>query len=132
MEDQDGNIIHLPPEEKQALMMALAMHEKGRAALKRDDFNEALIFLVEADCQYKTCNSKMLESVDNYALLNLDIVWCYLMLKVSILIIKRFEKLLTYQLKFHFRVYRICQTLTVVSRFVSAISKKVTAITWIG
>lgn len=82
MEDQDGNIIHLPPEEKRALMMALAMLEKGRASLKRDDFNEALIFLVEADSQYNTCNSKMVESVDNYALLNLDIVWCYLMLKV--------------------------------------------------
>lgn len=63
--------------------MALAMHEKGRSALKREDFNEALIMLLDADHEYKTCNSKMLESVDNYALLNLDIVWCYLMLKVS-------------------------------------------------
>lgn len=83
MEDQDGNIIHLPPHEKRALMMALAMHEKGRSALKRDNFNEALILLLEADKEYKTCDSKILETVDNYALLNLDIVWCYLMLKVS-------------------------------------------------
>lgn len=83
MEDQDGNIVHLPPEEKRALLMALAMHEKGRAALKREDFNEALILLLDADQEYKTCNSRMLESVDNYALLNLDIVWSYLMLKVS-------------------------------------------------
>lgn len=85
MEDQDGNLIHLPPEEKRALMMALAMHEKGRAALKREQFSEALILLLEADQEYKTCNSKMLESVDNYALLNLDIVWCYLMLRVGFL-----------------------------------------------
>lgn len=85
MEDQDGNIIHLPPGEKRALMMALAMHEKGRSALKREDFNEALILLLDADREYNTCNSKLLESVDNYALLNLDIVWCYLMLKASIL-----------------------------------------------
>lgn len=82
MEDQDGNIVHLPPAEKRALLMALAMHEKGRSALKREDFNEALILLLDADREYKTCNSQMLESVDNYALLNLDIVWCYLMLKV--------------------------------------------------
>lgn len=82
MEDQDGNLIHLPPEEKRAIMMALAIHEKGRAALKRNEYNEALIFLLEADNDYKTCNSKLLESVDNYALLNLDIVWCYIMLKV--------------------------------------------------
>lgn len=82
MEDQDGNLIHLPPEEKRAIMMALAIHEKGRAALKRGEYNEALIFLLEADNDYKTCNSKLLESVDNYALLNLDIVWCYIMIKV--------------------------------------------------
>lgn len=83
MEDQDGNIVHLPPAEKRALMMALAMHEKGRAALKKEEFSEALVWLLEADNEYNTCNSKMLETVDNYALLNLDIVWCYLMLKVS-------------------------------------------------
>lgn len=65
-------------------MMALAMHEKGRAALKKELFNEALVLLLEADNEYSTCNSKLLQSVDNYALLNLDIVWCYLMLKVRI------------------------------------------------
>lgn len=83
MEDQDGNIVHLPVEEKRAIMMALAIHEKGRAALKRNDYNEALIFLLEADGEYRSCSSQLLESVDNYALLNLDIVWCYIMLKVS-------------------------------------------------
>lgn len=84
MEDQSGNVVHLPPEEKRALMMALAMHEKGRAALKREDWNEALIFLLEGDHEFKTCNSRLLETVDNYALLNLDIVWCYFMLHVSL------------------------------------------------
>lgn len=92
MEDQDGNIVHLPPEEKRALLMALAMHEKGRAALKREDFNEALILLLDADREYKTCSSRMLESVDNYALLNLDIVWCYLLLKVSSLLVTSFDR----------------------------------------
>lgn len=64
--------------------MALAIHEKGRAALRRNAFNEALIFLLEADNEFRICNSKLLETVDNYALLNLDIVWCYIMLKVTI------------------------------------------------
>lgn len=63
-------------------MMALAIHEKGRAALRRNAYNEALLFLLEADNEFRVCNSKLLETVDNYALLNLDIVWCYIMLKV--------------------------------------------------
>lgn len=86
MEDQDGNTIHLPPAEKRALLLALAIHEKGRAVLKKDQYNEALVLLLEADNQYSTCNSQMLEKVDNYALLNLEIVWCYLMLKVYFMI----------------------------------------------
>lgn len=85
MEDQDGNLIHLPPAEKKAIMMALAIHEKGRAALKRNDYNEALLFLLEADSDYKMSNSQLLQSVDNIPRLNLDIVWCYVMLKVSVL-----------------------------------------------
>lgn len=85
MEDQDGNLIHLPPAEKKAIMMALAIHEKGRAALKRNDYNEALLFLLEADNDYKMSNSQLLQSVDNIPRLNLDIVWCYVMLKVSVL-----------------------------------------------
>lgn len=84
MEDQDGNLIHLPPAEKKAIMMALAIHEKGRAALKRNDYNEALLFLLEADNDYKMSNSQLLQSVDNIPRLNLDIVWCYVMLKVSV------------------------------------------------
>lgn len=75
-------MVHLPPAEKKAIMMALAMHEKGRAALKRDEYNEALVYFLEADADFKACSSTLLESVDNYALLNLDIVWCYVMLKV--------------------------------------------------
>lgn len=81
MEDQEGNAIHLPPAERQSLMLALAMHEKGKSALKRENYSEALVFFLDADCEYKSCNSKLLESVDNYALLNLDIAWCYLCLR---------------------------------------------------
>lgn len=82
MEDQDGNAVHLPPEEQKSLMLALAIHEKGKAALKRSHYNEALYFLLEADTEFSQCKSTgLLASVDNYALLYLDIVWCYLKLR---------------------------------------------------
>ncbi|XP_067636364.1 NEDD8 ultimate buster 1 [Eurosta solidaginis] len=81
MEDQEGNPVFLPPNENRALLMAMGYCEKARAAMKRQHYDEALILLLEADEQFSTCNSKFLESVDNYALINLDIVWCYLCLK---------------------------------------------------
>lgn len=84
MEDQDGNPVFLPPNENRALLMAMGFCEKARAAIKRQHYDEALILLLEADEKFTTCNSGFLESVDNYALVNLDIVWCYLCLKVFI------------------------------------------------
>lgn len=81
LEDQDGNALHLPKAEKKALLMALTLYEKGKAALRKENFEEALLLFLEADSDFKICNSQLLTVVDNYALLNLDIVWCYLCLK---------------------------------------------------
>ncbi|XP_055594533.1 NEDD8 ultimate buster 1-like [Uranotaenia lowii] len=81
LEDQDGNAIHLPRAEKKALLMALTLYEKGKVALRRENFEEALLLFLEADSDFRMCNSQLLTVVDNYALLNLDIVWCYLCLK---------------------------------------------------
>lgn len=52
MEDQAGYTIHMPPNVKKQIMMALALHEKGRALIEKQKFNEALIFLLEADSEY--------------------------------------------------------------------------------
>ena len=62
--------------------MGLTLYEKGKAAMKADSCEEALLLLLEADHDFRNCNSQLLNVVDNYALLNLDIVWCYLRLKV--------------------------------------------------
>nr|XP_016937292.1 NEDD8 ultimate buster 1 [Drosophila suzukii] len=81
MEDQNGSPVFLPPAENRALLLGLGFCEKARAAMLREDYEEALLLLLEADQSFATCDSQFLESVDNYALLNLDIVWCYLCLK---------------------------------------------------
>lgn len=52
MEDQAGNAVHMPPAEEKSLMMALALHEKGKSALSRENYNEALVFFLEADQLY--------------------------------------------------------------------------------
>lgn len=63
--------------------MALTLYEKGKVALRKENFEEALLLFLEADNDFRTCNCQLLAVVDNYALLNLDIVWCYLCLKVK-------------------------------------------------
>ncbi|XP_060601636.1 NEDD8 ultimate buster 1-like [Ruditapes philippinarum] len=79
--DQSGKPIQLPPGEKRALTLAMALHEKGRQALKKKNVTLALPLLLEADKEFKQCRADILNSVDNYAILCLDIVWCYLCLK---------------------------------------------------
>ncbi|KAG5682950.1 hypothetical protein PVAND_012267 [Polypedilum vanderplanki] len=81
LENQNGEQIHLPEQERISLMMALLLYEKGRAQLKNDNFNDALILFLEADNEIQNCQSSIIKSIDNVALLNLDIVWCYLQLK---------------------------------------------------
>uniref|UniRef100_A0A1B6DNP8 UBA domain-containing protein n=2 Tax=Clastoptera arizonana TaxID=38151 RepID=A0A1B6DNP8_9HEMI len=80
LEDQSGRRLNLPEAERNALVTAMALHEKGRAALKREDYSLALVNYLEADEKFSTCTSELLKCVDNYALLHLDIAWCYLCL----------------------------------------------------
>ncbi|KAK7873540.1 hypothetical protein R5R35_008789 [Gryllus longicercus] len=79
--DQTGKKLYLPTEEKRALIVAMSLHEKGRVALKAENYALALLLFLEADKEFSICNSSILQSVDNYALLNLDIAWCYLCLR---------------------------------------------------
>jgi hypothetical protein len=78
--DQTGKQIDLPKEERTALILAMSLHEKGKAAIRRSDFELALLLLIEAMEEYRKCRLELLKTVDNYALMNLDIAWCYLKL----------------------------------------------------
>jgi hypothetical protein len=75
--DQSGKFLDLPEAaERSALIIAMSLHEKGRAALKRRDYPAALVLLLEADIEFSACSSDLLRMVDNYGILSLDIAWC--------------------------------------------------------
>nr|XP_002126619.1 NEDD8 ultimate buster 1 [Ciona intestinalis] len=79
--DQNGRTIDIPPDEKAAITVALSLHEKGRNKLKEKQYSFALLFLLEADTEFRQCRAEILNLVDNFAVLCLDIAWCYLCLK---------------------------------------------------
>lgn len=81
LEDQSGATVELPPAERRALMVGLALHERGRTAARHHDYPLALVLFLEADRQLSECRSSILKSVDNWAVLQLDVAWSYLCLR---------------------------------------------------
>uniref|UniRef100_A0A6B2L1N7 UBA domain-containing protein n=1 Tax=Arcella intermedia TaxID=1963864 RepID=A0A6B2L1N7_9EUKA len=79
LENQDGSKVKMDPEDQKSLILAMSLHEKGTKMLEKKEISTALTFLLEADAAYqKLKDSNFLEQIDNYARLNIDIMWSIL------------------------------------------------------
>ncbi|KAF8651351.1 hypothetical protein HU200_063608 [Digitaria exilis] len=82
LEDQSGQkVMFGSVDDMKALKMALMLHQKGKTQMKRKMFKEALDVLNMAEEAFALCDSKLIEKVDNVPMLQLDIVWCYFVLR---------------------------------------------------
>ncbi len=79
--DQNGRRLSLSSTDEEGLKVGMALHEKGKAMIKKGQFKEAVEILIEADRGFSKCSSTILSMVDNYGLLCLDISWAYFQLK---------------------------------------------------
>ena len=70
LQDQTGKEVDLPKAEKDALVMAMSLHQKGRAAMKKGKFELGLVLLLEATEEFDNCRAEILNVIDNYGKLN--------------------------------------------------------------
>ncbi|KAD6795009.1 hypothetical protein R6Q59_021083 [Mikania micrantha] len=82
LENQSGEKVKLGTEEDQrALMMGLMFHGKAKRLVKSKKYEDALEILIMGEEAFSLCDSKVVQLIDNFPILQIDMVWCYFMLK---------------------------------------------------
>lgn len=82
LEDQSGQkVMFGSVDDIKSLKMALMLHQKAKTLIKKDMYKEALDVLIMTEEAFSLCDPKLIERVDNVPMLQLDIVWCYFMLR---------------------------------------------------
>ncbi|CAH9103022.1 unnamed protein product [Cuscuta epithymum] len=82
LENQSGEKVQLGSDtDQRAIMMGLMLHANGKALIRKQQFKEALEVLTMGEEAFALCNPKVIEMVDNVAILQIDLVWCYYMLQ---------------------------------------------------
>ncbi|KAL5783390.1 hypothetical protein ACOSP7_008419 [Xanthoceras sorbifolium] len=82
LEDQNGEKIRFGSEtDRRAMMMGLMLHANAKKLIRRQLYKDALEVLTMGEDAFSLCNPKVIELVDNVPLLQIDMVWCYFMLR---------------------------------------------------
>ncbi|XP_050214641.1 uncharacterized protein LOC126665776 [Mercurialis annua] len=81
LEDQSGQKLNFSESDRQAIMMGLMLHANGKGLIRRQMFKDALEVLTMGEEAFSLCSPKTIELVDNIPILQIDMVWCYFMLR---------------------------------------------------
>lgn len=82
LENQSGEKVQLGTENDQrAIMTGLMLHASAKQLIKRQQYEDALEVLAMGEEAFSICDPKLIEMVDNVPILQIDMVWCYFMLR---------------------------------------------------
>lgn len=82
LENQGGQKVQLGTEtDQRAVMMGLMLHENAKNLIRRQLYKDALEVLTMGEESFSLCDPKVLELIDNVPILQIDIVWCYFLLR---------------------------------------------------
>ncbi|KAL6965550.1 hypothetical protein U1Q18_036600 [Sarracenia purpurea var. burkii] len=82
LENQHGEAVQLESETDQcALMMGLMLHANAKQLIRKENYKDALEVLAMGEEAFSLCNTNVIELIDNAPILQLDMVWCYFMLR---------------------------------------------------
>ncbi|GMI89191.1 homolog of human NUB1 [Hibiscus trionum] len=82
LENQGGQKVQLGTEtDQRAVMMGLMLHENAKNLLTRRLYKDALEVLTMGEEAFSLCDPKVLEFIDNVPILQIDMVWCYFLLR---------------------------------------------------
>ncbi|CAJ1975612.1 unnamed protein product [Sphenostylis stenocarpa] len=82
VEDQNGQKVRLGSEtDQKAVMMGLMLHAKGKKLIKQENYKDALEVLSMGEESFSLCDSEVIELIDNVPILQIDMVWCYFMIR---------------------------------------------------
>lgn len=82
LENQNGETFQLGSEtDRQGLMMGLMLHTNGKHLIKQQKYRDALDVLNMGEESFALCDSAVTEMIDNVPILQIDMVWCYFMLR---------------------------------------------------
>jgi hypothetical protein len=80
--NQDGRRMQLLPADQKALKVGMALHDRAKAIAKQGDLRTALELFLRADTEgFSKCSKELVNCIDNYGLLCLDIAWTWYQLK---------------------------------------------------